>query len=125
MGSLSKVYADYIGKGFKSQEDFEHVFESFSQSLKLALEKDCLSSGLEVLKFSCENFKIEMLIRNPETDAITYASILGLRGGFCVSLNNVHYKREDGAINFPRGGIYCWCAPLPELIERVKVLLER
>lgn len=125
MGSLSKVYADYIGKGFKSQEDFEQIFESFSQSLKRALEKDCSISGLEVLKFSCENFKIEMLIRNPKTDAIAYASILGLRGGFCVSLNNVHYKREDGVIDFPRGGIYCWCAPLPELIERVKVLLER
>ena len=125
MGSLSKVYADYIGKGFKSQEDFEQIFESFSQSLKRALEKDCSISGLEVLKFSCENFKIEMLIRNPKTDAIAYASIWGLRGGFCVSLNNVHYKREDGAIDFPRGGIYCWCAPLPELVERVKVLLER
>ena len=125
MGILSKVYADYIGKDFKSQSDFERVFESFSQRLKLALEKDCLSSGLEVLKFSCENFKIETLIRNPETDAIAYASILGLRGGFCFSLNNVNYKREDGATNFPRGGFYCHCAPLPELIERVKVLLER
>lgn len=125
MGSLDKVYSDYIGKGFKSQSDFEQIFESFSQSLKRALEKDCSISGLEVLKFSCENFKIEILIRNPKTDAIAYASILGLRGGFCVSLNNVHYKREDGVIDFPRGGIYCWCAPLPELIERVKVLLER
>jgi len=66
-----------------------------------------------------------MLIRNPKTDAIAYASILGLRGGFCVSLNNVHYKREDGVIDFPRSGIYCWWALLPELIERVKVLLER
>ena len=97
MGSLSKVYADYVGKGFKSQADFEHVFESFSQSFKLALEKDCLPSGLDVLKFSCENSKIEMLIRNSETDAIAYASIFGLRGGFCIPLNNVsyHFLRED------------------------------
>lgn len=124
MGSLDKVYSDYIGKGFKSQSDFERVFESFSQSLKRALEKDCSISGLEVLKFSCENFKIEMLIRNPETDAIAYASILGLRGGFCLPLNNVSYKRED-AMDFPRGGFWCQCAPLPELIERVKSLTER
>ena len=124
MGSLSKVYADYIGKGFKSQADFKHVFESFSQRLKLALEKDCFSSRLEVLKFSCENFKIETLIRNTETGAIAYASILGLRGGFCLPLNNVSYKREDG-ISFPRGGFWCQCAPLPELIERVKSLTER
>lgn len=123
MGSLDKVYSDYIGKGFKSQSDFELVFESFSQSLKRALEKDCSISGLEVLKFSCENFKIEMLIRNPETDAIAYASILGLRGGFCLPLNNVSYKRED-AMDFPRGGFWCQCAPLPELIERVKSLTE-
>lgn len=123
MGSLDKVYSDYIGKGFKSQSDFERVFESFSQSLKRALEKDCSISGLEVLKFSCENFKIEMLIRNPETDAIAYASILGLRGGFCLPLNNVSYKRED-AMDFPRGGFWCQCAPLPELIERVKSLTE-
>lgn len=124
MGSLSKVYADYIGKGFKSQADFKHVFESFSQRLKLALEKDCFSSRLEVLKFSCENFKIETLIRNTETGAIAYASILGLRGGFCLPLNNVNYKREDG-VDFPRGGFWCQCAPLPELIERVKSLTER
>ena len=124
MGSLSKVYADYIGKGFKSQADFKHVFESFSQRLKLALEKDCFFSRLEVLKFSCENFKIETLIRNTETGAIAYASILGLRGGFCLPLNNVSYKREDG-IAFPRGGFWCQCAPLPELIERVKSLTER
>lgn len=125
MGSLDKVYSDYIGKGFKSQSDFERIFESFSQSLKRALEKDCSISGLEVLKFSCENFKIEMLIRNPETDAIAYASILGLRGGFCLPLNNVSYKMEDGATNFPRGGFYCRCVPLNRLIERVKVLLDR
>lgn len=123
MGSLSKVYADYIGKGFKYQADFKHVFESFSQRLKLALEKDCFSSRLEVLKFSCENFKIETLIRNTETGAIAYASILGLRGGFCLPLNNVSYKREDG-VDFPRGGFWCQCAPLPELIERVKSLTE-
>lgn len=124
MGSLDKVYSDYIGKGFKSQSDFERVFESFSQSLKRALEKDCSISGLEVLKFSCENFKIEMLIRNPETDAIAYASILGLRGGFCLPLNNVSYKRED-AMDFPRGGFWCQCTPLPDLIERAKSLTER
>lgn len=125
MSELTKIYNTYLSLSFKSETELERKIEEFSQSLKLALEKDCLSSGLEVLKFSCENFKIEMLIRNPEIDAIAYASILGLRGGFCVSLNNVHYKREDGAIDFPRGGIYCWCAPLPELVERVKVLLER
>lgn len=124
MGSLDKVYSDYIGKGFKSQSDFELVFESFSQSLKRALEKDCSISGLEVLKFSCENFKIEMLIRNPETDVIAYASILGLRGGFCLPLNNVSYKRED-AMDFPRGGFWCQCAPLTGLVERVKALTER
>ena len=122
---LTRVYNTYLNLSPKSETELERKIEEFSQSLKLALEKDCLSSGLDVLKFSCENFKIEMLIRNPKTDAIAYASILGLRGGFCVSLNNVHYKREDGVIDFPRGGIYCWCAPLPELIERVKVLLER
>ena len=122
---LTRVYNTYLNLSPKSETELERKIEEFSQSLKLALEKDCLSSGLEVLKFSCENFKIEMLIRNSKTDAIAYASILGLRGGFCVSLNNVHYKREDGVIDFPRGGIYCWCAPLPELIERVKVLLER
>lgn len=123
MGSLSKVYADYVGKGFKSQADFEHVFKSFSQSFKLALEKDCISSGLDVLKFSCENSKIEMLIRNSETDAIAYASILGLRGGFCIPLNNVSYKREN-AMDFPRGGIWCRCAPLTDLVDRVKALTK-
>lgn len=122
---LTKVYNTYLNLSFKSETELERKIEEFSQSLKLALENDCLSSRLEVLKFSCENFKIEMLIRNPKTDAIAYASILGLRGGFCVSLNNVHYKRENGAIDFPRGGIYCWCAPLPELIERVKSLTDR
>ena len=121
---LTRVYNTYLNLSPKSETELERKIEEFSQSLKLALEKDCLSSGLEVLKFSCENFKIEMLIRNPKTDAIAYASILGLRGGFCVSLNNVSYKRED-ATDFPRGGFYCRCTPLPELIERVKALTER
>ena len=61
-----------------------------------------------------KNSKIEMLIRNSETDAIAYASILGLRGGFCIPLNNVSYKREN-AMDFPRGG---------DLVDRVKALTK-
>ena len=121
---LTKVYNTYLNLSPKSETELERKIEEFSQSLKLALEKDCLSSGLDVLKFSCENSKIEMLIRKPETNAIAYASILGLRGGFCLSLNNVSYKRED-AIDFPRGGVWCQCAPLTDLVDRVKALTER
>lgn len=125
MSELTKVYNTYLNLSHESETELERKIEEFSQSLKLALEKDCLSYGLDVLKFSCENSKIEMLIRKPETNAIAYASILGLRGGFCVSLNNVHYKREDGAIDFPRGGLWCQCAPLTDLVDRVKSLTER
>ena len=121
---LTKVYNTYLNLSPKSETELERKIEEFSQSLKLALEKDCLSSGLDVLKFSCENSKIEILIRKPETNAIAYASILGLRGGFCLSLNNVSYKRED-AIDFPRGGVWCQCAPLTDLVDRVKALTER
>lgn len=125
MSELRKVYNTYLNLSPKSEIELEQKIEEFSQSLKLALEKDCLFSELEILKFSCENSKIETLIRNPKTDAIAYASILGLCGGFCFSLNNVSYKREDGAMDFPRGGFYCRCTPLPELVGRVKSLTER
>lgn len=57
MSELTKIYNTYLSLSFKSETKLERKIEEFSQSLKLALEKDCLSSGLEVLKFSCENFK--------------------------------------------------------------------
>lgn len=125
MSELTKIYNTYLNLSHKSEIELKRKIEEFSQRLKLALEKDCLSSGLEVLRLSCEDSKIEILIRNPETDAIAYASILGLRGGFCLPLNNVSYKREDGVIDFPRGGFYCRCVPLNRLIDRVKVLTKR
>lgn len=62
--------------------------------------------------------------KTTKKDAIAYASILGLRGGFCIPLNNVSYKREN-AMDFPRGGIWCQCAPLTDLVDRVKALTER
>jgi len=124
MSELTKIYTHYYKHPFSSQKELEQVFESFSKALKRALEDDCSAQGLELAKFVCVDFKIEAFIHNPATNVFVYVYVSGLRGGFCLSLNNIDYKREDG-VDFPRGGFYCRCAPLPELIERVKVLLER
>ena len=124
MSEITKIYNHYYKHPFSSQKELEQMFEVFSKDLKRALEDDCLAQGLELAKFVCGDFKIETFIHNPKTNAFVYASVLGLRGGFCLPLNNVNYKREDG-VDFPRGGFYCRCAPLPELIERVKSLTER
>lgn len=117
---LAKVYDDFFKHPFTS----ELVFESFSRALKGALDGDCSEQGLELTKFICGDFKIEAFIHNPETNIFVYVCVSGLRGGYCLSLNNIYYKREDG-VDFPRGGVWCRCAPLPELIERVKSLTER
>lgn len=63
-------------------------------------------------------------MHNLETNIFVYVCVSGLRGGYCLALNNIHYKREDG-VDFPRGGIYCRCAPLTDLVDRVKALTER
>lgn len=120
MSELRKVYKKFFKHPFSS----EPVFESFSRALKGALECYCSEQGLELTKFVCVDFKIEAFIHNPETNIFVYVCVSGLRGGYCLSLNNVDYKREDG-VDFPHGGVWCQCAPLPELIERVKVLTER
>ena len=124
MSELRNVYNTFFKHPFSSPKELEQVFDAFSKALKRALEDDCSAQGLELAKFVCGDFKIEAFIHNPKTNAFVYASILGLRGGFCLPLNNVNYKREDG-IAFPRGGFWCQCAPLPELIERVKSLTKR
>jgi hypothetical protein len=124
MSKLTKIYNHYYKHPFSSQKELEQVFEAFSKALKRALEDDCLAQGLELAKFVCGDFKIEAFIHNPETNVFVYVYISGLRGGFCLALNNVHYKQEDG-VDFPRGGFWCQCAPLTDLVERVKALTER
>ena len=125
MSELRNVYNTFFKHPFSSPKELERVFDTFSKALKRALEDDCSAQGLELAKFVCGDFKIEAFIHNPATNIFVYVYVSGLRGGFCVSLNNVHYKREDNAVNFPRGGIYCQCTPLTDLVDRVKALTER
>ena len=123
MSELRNVYDVFLKYPFSSQKELEQAFESFSKALKRALEDDCSAQDLKLTNFVCGDFKIEAFIHNPATNVFVYVYVSGLRGGFCLSLNNIDYKREDG-VDFPRGGFWCQCAPLPELIERVKSLTE-
>ena len=125
MSSLNNFYKKNVHAVFEDSCYLTPEFASFARSLKMALNKDCKSCGLELITFLCGHFYVSAFLRNSVTGKIVYIDMGDVRAQICGkwSLDNVLYRSARDEKDYTGG--HNMFAPLPQLLERVKALTER
>lgn len=125
MSSLNNFYKKNVHAVFSDSCYLTPEFASFARSLKMALNKDCKSYGLELVSFLRGHFYVSAFLRNPATNKIVYVNVGDVRAQICGKwpLDNVLYRSAIDEKDYTGG--HNMFASLPQLLERVKALTER